>query len=159
MTPGLGATQGPVNNFKRRSNVTTSGQNAGQDRRQGAIRACDEAVGLVRVPHGGWLNHRRRARLPDVLECAIPTTPALAHVPAMGWKLTGPGVADASDQAGLSHESVWSFGLKTLAALAGFLILGLSPSFVDWKQSPELHGEVILYYAVALALIYFGVLA
>lgn len=50
--------------------------------------------------------------------------------------------------------------LKEGAALAGFLILGLSPSFMDWKQSPDQksHMEFIAYYGVALVLIYYGVL-
>ncbi len=43
-------------------------------------------------------------------------------------------------------------------ALAGFMILGLSPSFVDWEQSPEKRWQVIAYYAAALPLIYFGAL-
>lgn len=44
-------------------------------------------------------------------------------------------------------------------ALAGFLALGLSPSFVDWQQSNGREREkIVAYYAVALALIYFGLL-
>ncbi len=48
---------------------------------------------------------------------------------------------------------------RKAAALAGFVVLGLSPSFVDWQQSPEKRGEVIAFYAVGLALVYFGLLA
>ncbi len=48
--------------------------------------------------------------------------------------------------------------LKNGAALAGFIILGLSPSFMDWSQSPDKHGQFIGFYAVAIGLIYFGVL-
>ncbi len=47
---------------------------------------------------------------------------------------------------------------KPLLALAGFVILGLSPSYVDWQQSPEKRGQMVGFYAVAVALIYFGVL-
>lgn len=43
-------------------------------------------------------------------------------------------------------------------ALAGFLVLGLSPSFVDWQQSPEHRWEIVGYYAIALPLIYCGAL-
>lgn len=45
------------------------------------------------------------------------------------------------------------------AALAGFVVLGLSPSFVDWQQSPEKRGAIILFYAVGLALVYYGILS
>lgn len=48
---------------------------------------------------------------------------------------------------------------KTAAGLAGFVVLGLSPSFVDWQQSPEHRREILLFYGVGLALIYFGVFA
>ena len=44
----------------------------------------------------------------------------------------------------------------TLSALAGFVALGLSPSFVDWQQSPDKRGQMIFFYAVGLALIYYG---
>ncbi len=47
---------------------------------------------------------------------------------------------------------------RTAAALAGFIVLGLSPSFVDWQQSPEKRKSIVLFYAIGLALIYFGVL-
>ena len=45
---------------------------------------------------------------------------------------------------------------KTVSALAGFVVLGLSPSFVDWQQSPEKRTQMVVFYAVGLALIYFG---
>ena len=48
--------------------------------------------------------------------------------------------------------------LKGGAALAGFVILGLSPSFMDWSQSPDKRGQFVTFYAVAIALIYWGVL-
>ena len=43
-------------------------------------------------------------------------------------------------------------------ALAGFLALALSPSFIDWQQeaSNGRRGEIIIYYVVALALVYGG---
>lgn len=47
---------------------------------------------------------------------------------------------------------------KKAAALSGFIVLGLSPSFVDWQQSPEKRKWILLFYAVGLALIYFGLL-
>ena len=45
---------------------------------------------------------------------------------------------------------------KTLSALAGFIALGLSPSFVDWQQSPDKRSEIVLFYAVGLGLIFYG---
>lgn len=48
---------------------------------------------------------------------------------------------------------------RKVAALAGFLVLGISPSFIDWQQSPEKRKQVIFYYLVALALLYYGVLS
>lgn len=47
---------------------------------------------------------------------------------------------------------------RTLAALAGFVVLGLSPSFVDWQQSPDQRPKIVAFYAVGLTLIYAGVL-
>jgi hypothetical protein len=47
---------------------------------------------------------------------------------------------------------------KMIAALAGFVILGLSPSYIDWQQEPEKRPQMVGFYAVAVALIYFGVL-
>jgi hypothetical protein len=40
--------------------------------------------------------------------------------------------------------------------MAGLLVLGLSPSFVDWQQSPELRPQMYMYYGVAFLLIAFG---
>ena len=45
---------------------------------------------------------------------------------------------------------------RRVAALAGFVVLGLSPSFVDWQQSPDKHKQILLFYAVGLSLIWFG---
>ncbi len=49
-------------------------------------------------------------------------------------------------------------GVKTGSALAGFVILGLSPSFVDWQQSPDKRASILLFYAVGLALVWYGLL-
>ena len=46
--------------------------------------------------------------------------------------------------------------MPKLIAMIGFLILGLSPSFEDFKQSPEDRGKMIAYYFVAFAFIWFG---
>jgi hypothetical protein len=48
-------------------------------------------------------------------------------------------------------------GARTVAGMAGFVALGLSPSFVDWEQAPEKRVQIIVFYVVALALIWFGV--
>lgn len=48
---------------------------------------------------------------------------------------------------------------KKAAALTGFVVLGLSPSFVDWNQSPEKRKEMVAFYIVGLSLIYFGILS
>ena len=40
--------------------------------------------------------------------------------------------------------------------MVGIVIMGLSPSFIDWKQSPELRTQMYLYYGVALMLVAFG---
>lgn len=43
-----------------------------------------------------------------------------------------------------------------LIAVLGFIVLGLSPSFEDFKQSPEDRPKMFVYYAVAITMIYFG---
>jgi hypothetical protein len=48
-----------------------------------------------------------------------------------------------------------SVGRKVMA-VAGFVALGLSPSFEDWKQSPEDRPKMVAFYAVGIALIWFG---
>lgn len=48
---------------------------------------------------------------------------------------------------------------KKAAALGGFILLGASPSFIDWEQSPEKHKQIIGFYAAAIALFYYGLLA
>lgn len=46
---------------------------------------------------------------------------------------------------------------KQALALLGFVVLGASPSFVDWQESPSKRKQMVAFYALALALIYFGV--
>jgi len=48
---------------------------------------------------------------------------------------------------------------RKLGALAGFIVLGLSPSFVDWQQSPDKRRQILLFYAAGLALVYYGLLS
>lgn len=43
-----------------------------------------------------------------------------------------------------------------LATIAGFIVLGLSPSFVDFEQSPELRWQMIAFYGVGISLLWFG---
>jgi hypothetical protein len=46
-----------------------------------------------------------------------------------------------------------------VSALVGFIVLGLSPSFVDWQQSPDKRKQILLFYGVGLALVYYGLLS
>jgi hypothetical protein len=46
--------------------------------------------------------------------------------------------------------------IRKLLAMAGFVVLGLSPSFIDWDQEPEKRGSMIGFYAVGLSLIWIG---
>lgn len=46
---------------------------------------------------------------------------------------------------------------KDLTGLVGFVVLGLSPSFEDWKQSPQDRKQMVFFYLVAIGLIYYGV--
>lgn len=46
---------------------------------------------------------------------------------------------------------------KQATGLAGFIVLGLSPSYIDWAQSPEKRKGMIAFYVVAVGLIYYGV--
>jgi hypothetical protein len=43
-----------------------------------------------------------------------------------------------------------------VALLVGVLVAGLSPSFVDWQQSPEYRREILIWYGVAGSLVVFG---
>lgn len=45
---------------------------------------------------------------------------------------------------------------KALPAMGGFIVLGLSPSFVDWEQSPDKRKQMYIFYAIGLTLIYIG---
>lgn len=47
--------------------------------------------------------------------------------------------------------------MRELAALAGFIVLGLSPSFVDWQEAPEKRRQMVGFYLVAVLLIWAGV--
>lgn len=48
---------------------------------------------------------------------------------------------------------------RKVSAIAGFVALGLSPSFVDWQQAPEKRKQMLLFYGVGIALIWFGLFA
>ena len=43
-----------------------------------------------------------------------------------------------------------------LSIMAGIVVMGLSPSFIDWKQSPELRTQMYVYYGAALLLVAIG---
>ena len=45
---------------------------------------------------------------------------------------------------------------RTVSAVAGFIALGLSPSFVDWQQSPDKRKQILLFYVVGIALLIYG---
>jgi len=45
---------------------------------------------------------------------------------------------------------------RRIVAMAGFMILGLSPSFVDWIQEPERRASMVGFYAAGIALIWWG---
>lgn len=47
---------------------------------------------------------------------------------------------------------------KAVVALTGFVILGLSPSFIDWQQSPDKRKEMVMFYVAAILLIGIGIL-
>lgn len=49
-------------------------------------------------------------------------------------------------------------GGRKASALIGFVVLGASPSFVDWQESPEKRRQMVGFYVLGLALIYFGLL-
>ena len=40
--------------------------------------------------------------------------------------------------------------------MIGLIVLGLSPSFIDWEQSPDKRWQMYLFYGVGLTLIAFG---
>jgi hypothetical protein len=43
-----------------------------------------------------------------------------------------------------------------ISVMLGLLVLGLSPSFIDWQQSPDKRVQIYGYYAVAFLLIGLG---
>lgn len=45
---------------------------------------------------------------------------------------------------------------RKLLALGGFIVLGLSPSFEDWMQSPQDRPKMLAFYGVGAALIWLG---
>lgn len=47
--------------------------------------------------------------------------------------------------------------VKHIIAIIGFLALGLSPSYIDWKEEPEMRRSMVWYYLITLALIWFGI--
>lgn len=47
---------------------------------------------------------------------------------------------------------------RKIAALGGFVMLGLTPSFMDWQQSPDKHTQFITFYVVAGGLFWYGLL-
>lgn len=47
---------------------------------------------------------------------------------------------------------------RKLLALGGFVVLGLSPSFVDWEQSPEKRKQIIFFYGAGLTMVWLGLL-
>jgi hypothetical protein len=49
-------------------------------------------------------------------------------------------------------------GAQKAAALGAFIVLGATPSFVDWEQSPEKRPQIILFYGVAIGLFWYGFL-
>jgi hypothetical protein len=46
--------------------------------------------------------------------------------------------------------------MRIISAILGFLVLGLSPSFVDWQETPEKRGQILMFYVVGALLITFG---
>jgi len=49
-------------------------------------------------------------------------------------------------------------GGRKLLALGGFVMLGLSPSFLDWEQTPAKRMQIVAFYALAIAMFWFGLL-
>jgi len=43
-----------------------------------------------------------------------------------------------------------------LIAILGFVALALSPSFLDWEQSPEMRWQFLIYYGIAIPLVFIG---
>jgi hypothetical protein len=47
---------------------------------------------------------------------------------------------------------------RKIAALGGFVMLGLTPSFMDWQQSPDKHVQFVSFYVIAGGLFWYGLL-
>ncbi len=47
---------------------------------------------------------------------------------------------------------------KKAVALGAFLLMGATPSFIDWEQSPEKHKQIIVFYVVAIGMFWYGFL-
>lgn len=48
---------------------------------------------------------------------------------------------------------------RKLIALGSFVLLGLTPSYVDWEQSPEKRPQIVAFYGLAIAGFWYGLLA
>lgn len=48
---------------------------------------------------------------------------------------------------------------RKLATLAGFLFLGLSPTYIEWQEQPARRPEIAAYYGVAVGLFWYGLLS
>jgi len=48
---------------------------------------------------------------------------------------------------------------KKITTMAGLFVWALSPSFIDWEQSPEKRKQMIGFYAVGGILLYYGLLS
>jgi len=48
---------------------------------------------------------------------------------------------------------------KKLIAVGGFIMLGASPSYVDWQDHPEKRKQIIGFYVVAIGMFWYGLLS
>lgn len=48
---------------------------------------------------------------------------------------------------------------RKIAALGGFVVFGLLPSYVDFQEKPEQRLQMIGAYAIGLGLFYYGLLS
>jgi len=82
--------------------------------------------------------------------------------PAVGDAGHEDGWHPAAEEQGDEAEAAAAVNGKKAAALAGFVVLGLSPSFVDWQQSDgdaRRKAEILAFYALGLTLVYVGLLS
>ena len=56
----------------------------------------------------------------------------------------------------VDREGLFTSMASKLTAIAGFVVLALSPSFIDWQQSPEKRWQIGLYYGVGIFLVWQG---